>query len=236
MDCPNSDGHLSCSPPSATRTFCLGWFHIFHSGDPGANLRRKASRHPSEKEHGVDRQEGQTFTRVTRGNENHQIFCLGDTISREDIRLQKAGNGVRFCLFFFQIWNQPCLYVLRYICSLLLIRAANNAVAMSMPVLASVLAFITYSAAGHALEPGVIFTSLALFNLLRLPLMLLRQPTYFHFSSFTNLTLQSNFNSCFLQLYCRCSQCYKPSIRRVRSRAAGEDTYSRPNLGCCHRS
>jgi hypothetical protein len=56
-----------------------------------------------------------------------------------------------------------------------LIRAANNAVAMSMPTLASVLAFIAYSATGHAIEPGVVFTSLTLFNLLRLPLMLLRK-------------------------------------------------------------
>ena len=69
---------------------------------------------------------------------------------------------------------------------------------MSMPVLASVLAFITYSATGHTLEPGVIFTSLTLFNLLRLPLMLLRKSNYFRFSSVTNLILQFNVNSSFL--------------------------------------
>ena len=63
----------------------------------------------------------------------------------------------------------------RYIRTLLLIRAGNNAVAMSMPVLASVLAFITYSATGHTLEPAAIFTSLTLFTLLRLPLMFLRK-------------------------------------------------------------
>ena len=54
-----------------------------------------------------------------------------------------------------------------------------NAVAMTMPVFASVIAFITYSATGHTLEPSVVFASLTLFNLLRLPLMFLRQ-----FSSF----------------------------------------------------
>jgi hypothetical protein len=103
MDCPNSDDRLSCSPPSANRTFCLGWFRISHPGDPSANLCRKVPLHPSEKEYGMDRQEGQTSTRVTRGNEDHQIFRLGDTIPGEDIRLQKAGNGVRF--------TSPCFSV-----------------------------------------------------------------------------------------------------------------------------
>lgn len=56
-----------------------------------------------------------------------------------------------------------------------------NAVAMTMPVFASVIAFITYSATGHTLEPSVVFASLTLFNLLRLPLMFLRQ--FFSFFS-----------------------------------------------------
>jgi hypothetical protein len=63
----------------------------------------------------------------------------------------------------------------RHIRSLLLIRSANNAIAMSMPAIASVLAYITYSASGHQLLPATIFSSLALFNLLRLPLMFLRK-------------------------------------------------------------
>ena len=63
----------------------------------------------------------------------------------------------------------------RYIRSLLLIRSANNAIAMSMPAIASVLAFVTYSASGHQLQPASIFSSLALFNLLRLPLLFLRK-------------------------------------------------------------
>jgi len=62
---------------------------------------------------------------------------------------------------------------------LLFIRATNNAMAMTMPVLASIPAFITYSATGHTLDPGVIFTSLSLFNLLRIPLMFLRKFTRF---------------------------------------------------------
>jgi ABC-type multidrug transport system fused ATPase/permease subunit len=62
---------------------------------------------------------------------------------------------------------------IHYIRNLLMIRAANNAVAMSLPVLASVLSFTTYSLSGHSLDPAIIFTSLTLFQMLRLPLMFL---------------------------------------------------------------
>ncbi|KJA16429.1 hypothetical protein HYPSUDRAFT_207024 [Hypholoma sublateritium FD-334 SS-4] len=93
--------------------------------------------------------------------------------------LQELLGGMKIIKFF--AWEIPFLAriseyrqkEMKYIRTLLLIRAANNAVAMSMPVLASVLAFITYSATGHTLEPAVIFTSLTLFTLLRLPLTLL---------------------------------------------------------------
>lgn len=46
---------------------------------------------------------------------------------------------------------------------------------MSMPVLASVISFVVYSVSGHPLDPAIIFSSLSLFTLLRLPLMLLRK-------------------------------------------------------------
>ncbi|KDN35712.1 hypothetical protein K437DRAFT_230108, partial [Tilletiaria anomala UBC 951] len=62
---------------------------------------------------------------------------------------------------------------LRGIRTLLLIRSAANAVAFSLPVLAAVLAFVTYSLTGHSLNPANIFTSLTLFNLLRMPLLFL---------------------------------------------------------------
>ncbi|KAG8899627.1 hypothetical protein FRB99_006523 [Tulasnella sp. 403] len=55
---------------------------------------------------------------------------------------------------------------------ILLINAGNQAVAFSVPVLASVLAFVVYALAGHELDPAVIFTSLSLFQLLRQALML----------------------------------------------------------------
>lgn len=62
---------------------------------------------------------------------------------------------------------------IRAIQVLLSIRNAINAVAMSMPVFASMLAFITYSLTAHSLAPARIFSSLALFNSLRMPLNLL---------------------------------------------------------------
>lgn len=53
---------------------------------------------------------------------------------------------------------------------LLAIRNAINAVSMSMPIFASMLAFITYSLSNKDLNPAPIFSSLALFNSLRMPL------------------------------------------------------------------
>ena len=56
---------------------------------------------------------------------------------------------------------------------LLTIRSAINAVSMSLPIFASMLSFITYSLSKHPLDPAPIFSSLALFNSLRMPLNLL---------------------------------------------------------------
>ncbi|KAI4106587.1 MAG: hypothetical protein L6R37_002088 [Teloschistes peruensis] len=62
---------------------------------------------------------------------------------------------------------------IRSIQILLAIRNAINAVSMSLPIFASMLSFITYSLSHHALNPAPIFSSLALFNSLRMPLNLL---------------------------------------------------------------
>jgi ATP-binding cassette, subfamily C (CFTR/MRP), member 1 len=59
---------------------------------------------------------------------------------------------------------------IRSIQILLSIRNAILSVGMSVPVFASMLAFITYSLSNHVLTPAPIFSSLALFNSLRLPL------------------------------------------------------------------
>ncbi len=62
---------------------------------------------------------------------------------------------------------------IRSIQVLLSIRNAINAISMSLPIFASMLAFITYSLSNHDLDPAPIFSSLALFNSLRMPLNLL---------------------------------------------------------------
>ena len=62
---------------------------------------------------------------------------------------------------------------IRAIQVLLAIRNAINACSMSMPIFASMLSFITYSLTNHGLNPAYIFSSLALFNSLRMPLNLL---------------------------------------------------------------
>lgn len=62
---------------------------------------------------------------------------------------------------------------IRSIKVLLSIRNAINAVSMSLPIFASMLSFITYSLSKHVLNPAPIFSSLALFNSLRMPLNLL---------------------------------------------------------------
>lgn len=62
---------------------------------------------------------------------------------------------------------------IRSIQILLAIRNALNAISMSLPIFASMLSFITYSLSKHPLNPAPIFSSLALFNALRLPLSLL---------------------------------------------------------------
>ena len=92
---------------------------------------------------------------------------------------QEILGSVRFVKFFG--WESSFLARLkelrkreiRAIQILLSIRNAINAVAMSMPVFASMLAFITYSLTSHDLAPARVFSSLALFNSLRMPLNLL---------------------------------------------------------------
>jgi ATP-binding cassette subfamily C (CFTR/MRP) protein 1 len=91
---------------------------------------------------------------------------------------QEIISSVRFVKFFG--WETSFLERLRELRNreirkiqvLLAIRNAINSVSMSMPVFASMLSFITYSLTSHSLEPARIFSSLALFNSLRMPLNL----------------------------------------------------------------
>ncbi|KIJ46424.1 hypothetical protein M422DRAFT_165131 [Sphaerobolus stellatus SS14] len=93
--------------------------------------------------------------------------------------LQELLGNMRILKFF--AWENPFLErigelrnkEIKGIRSLLIIRAANNAAASSLPTLAAVLSFVVYSLTGHPIEAAVIFSSLTLFQLLRLPLMFL---------------------------------------------------------------
>ncbi|KAG7444868.1 ABC transporter [Guyanagaster necrorhizus] len=91
--------------------------------------------------------------------------------------LQELLGGMKVVKFF--AWEIPLAKRIKefrqkemsFVRSILLVKAANIAVALSMPALSSVVAFLTYSATGHQLEVSVVFPSLTLFQLLRLPLM-----------------------------------------------------------------
>ncbi|RPB21336.1 hypothetical protein L211DRAFT_828268 [Terfezia boudieri ATCC MYA-4762] len=87
--------------------------------------------------------------------------------------------GVRFVKYY--AWEESFLAQLKKLRSeeirsaqfLLGVRSGVNAVGMIMPVFGAMLSFITYSLTGNALNPANIFSSLALYNSLRLPLNLL---------------------------------------------------------------
>ncbi len=75
-----------------------------------------------------------------------------------------------------------------------------SAVAFSLPVLSAVLSFVVYSLTGHKLQADIVFTSLTLFQLLRMPLILLRK--LLALSSF-NLPFPSNLAQ-YLFIFQRC--------------------------------
>ncbi|KAK9324473.1 P-loop containing nucleoside triphosphate hydrolase protein [Lipomyces orientalis] len=56
---------------------------------------------------------------------------------------------------------------------LLVLRSGLFAVSMTVPIFASMLAFVVLSVTGHALDPAKVFASLSLFNMLRMPLMVI---------------------------------------------------------------
>ncbi|XDG02068.1 hypothetical protein ABKA04_001683 [Annulohypoxylon sp. FPYF3050] len=92
---------------------------------------------------------------------------------------QEILQSVRFVKYFG--WEGAFLERLREIRAreiysiqvLLAVRNAINAVSMSLPIYASMLSFITYSLTDHGLPAAQVFSSLALFNGLRMPLNLL---------------------------------------------------------------
>lgn len=62
---------------------------------------------------------------------------------------------------------------------IVILRATIVAIGISLPSLSSVLAFVVYGI-NHSLNPAIIFTSLTLFNMLRMPLMLFRKFSPFY--------------------------------------------------------
>jgi ABC-type multidrug transport system fused ATPase/permease subunit len=92
---------------------------------------------------------------------------------------QEILQAVRFVKFFG--WESSFLGRLKEIRSreirsiqtLLAVRNGILCVSMSIPIFASMLAFITYALSNHDLNPARIFSSLALFNSLRMPLNML---------------------------------------------------------------
>ncbi|TYJ53516.1 hypothetical protein B9479_005847 [Cryptococcus floricola] len=90
--------------------------------------------------------------------------------------LQEALGSMRIVKY--MAWEAPFLdrihgfrkMELKYIRQLLTLRAGIMAFATSLPVLASILSFVTYSLTSHSLEAAKIFTVITLFQLLRLPL------------------------------------------------------------------
>ncbi|KAF9581339.1 hypothetical protein BGW38_001686 [Lunasporangiospora selenospora] len=64
---------------------------------------------------------------------------------------------------------------LHYVRWLLISRSGIAAVNLTVPVLAATLTFVVYSAVGNELTPAIVFSSLSLFNIMRMPLIMFPQ-------------------------------------------------------------
>lgn len=95
------------------------------------------------------------------------------TIHETNCRISEQGDEVHLANFSFgrtPAYFLPCSFLR----TRLVVRALNNAIAFSLPVLSSVASIVTYAVTGHELDAGILFSSLALFTLLRVPLQFLR--------------------------------------------------------------
>ena len=92
--------------------------------------------------------------------------------------LQEILGGMRIVKF--MAWEIPFLnrigairnMELGYVRTLLVYRSGMMAVAMSLPILAAIIAFVTYVSTSHELEPATVFATITLFQLMRMPLMM----------------------------------------------------------------
>ncbi|KAG0223167.1 hypothetical protein BGW42_006079 [Actinomortierella wolfii] len=64
---------------------------------------------------------------------------------------------------------------LKFVRQLLISRSGIAAVNLTIPVIASTLTFVVYNLAGNELDAATVFSSLALFNIMRMPLMIFPQ-------------------------------------------------------------
>ncbi|KAG0351394.1 hypothetical protein BGZ54_003269 [Gamsiella multidivaricata] len=64
---------------------------------------------------------------------------------------------------------------LKYVRTLLISRSGIAAVNLTVPVIAATLTFVAYSLTGHELSADIVFSSLSLFNIMRMPLMIFPQ-------------------------------------------------------------
>ncbi|KZV72166.1 ABC transporter, partial [Peniophora sp. CONT] len=93
--------------------------------------------------------------------------------------LQELFSGIKLVKLF--AWEGSFLgrvqdirsHEMGYIRALIIIRSSLLAMVFSLPTLASIISFITYSASGHELNAAVIFSSLTLYQLLQTPLIFL---------------------------------------------------------------
>nr|CAG8556518.1 4134_t:CDS:10 [Entrophospora candida] len=99
-------------------------------------------------------------------------------VTDERVKLtQEVLQGIRVIKYyawedsFLDALNKLRIKEIRYIRLLLTVRAGIMSVSLVVPVFASMLAFITYSLTGGVLNAPIIFSSLALFNVIRIPLM-----------------------------------------------------------------
>ncbi|PYI11617.1 ATP-binding cassette transporter protein YOR1-like protein [Aspergillus sclerotiicarbonarius CBS 121057] len=92
---------------------------------------------------------------------------------------QEIMRSVRFVKYYG--WEKAFLEALRscrkneviMIQKLMALRNGMNAVSVSLPIFASMLSFIVYSVSGHELTAALVFSSLSIFNALRVPFNLL---------------------------------------------------------------
>jgi ATP-binding cassette, subfamily C (CFTR/MRP), member 1 len=118
------------------------------------------------------------LTRAIRSLLNRRKAINSITDQRVSLT-QEILQSVRFVKFFG--WESSFLQRLdsyrsreiKAVQIVLSIRNAIMAVSLSLPIFASMLSFITYSLSRHDLTPAQVFSSLALFNGLRMPLNLL---------------------------------------------------------------